>query len=342
MIQCPRCGGSIQEQSRFCPHCAYDVGQSYQPQAMNYPQAAAPAIACPVCGAVVGAGTQFCPNCSTPVQAGMGYQQPGYQQPGYQQMGYRQPYPLAPAKKSKKSLIIGIVVLAVVGALAGLYLLGSTLMSPANLTKEFLRAMEKGDSDAITKMLARDYKRKASVSTDVANASKWFKDSGGIKDILIDKEDVSENVATINYTVQLGNGTSKSGSTRFVKEDRKWKIYEDQTPIALSTPSEALKSYISYMEKGDAEAALNLVLVSKAPKETRESKEFKASTKQAGDDAAKKAKEKGGVKSVNIKDEKITGDNAELKFTITYGNGTEDKENTARLVKEDGKWKIGG
>jgi CMP-2-keto-3-deoxyoctulosonic acid synthetase len=59
-----------------------------------------------------------------------------------------------------------------------------------------------------------------------------LKDSGGIKDIIIDKEDVSENVATINYTVKLGNGASKSGSTRFVKEDRKWKLYEDQMPVA--------------------------------------------------------------------------------------------------------------
>ena len=109
-----------------------------------------------------------------------------------------------------------------------------------------------------------------------------------------------------------------------------------------SGPAGTVKDYISYMEKGDMDSAMKLMSNKQVTKEMRETKEFKDKMKQAGEASSKEIKSKGGVKSVNIKDEKITGDNAEVKFTITYGNGTEDKENTAKLVKEDGEWKIAG
>lgn len=109
-----------------------------------------------------------------------------------------------------------------------------------------------------------------------------------------------------------------------------------------SGPSGTLKSYIGHMEKGDSESAMKMVSTAKMPAGMKDSKEFKDKMKQVGDEAAKDIKGKGGIKSVNIKDEKINGDNADVKFTITYGNGTEEKEETAKLIKENGEWKIAG
>jgi hypothetical protein len=96
------------------------------------------------------------------------------------------------------------------------------------------------------------------------------------------------------------------------------------------------------MEKGDTDSAMKMVSTAKMPEGMKDSKEFKDKMKQVGDEAAKEIKGKGGIKSVNIKDEKVNGDNADVKFTITYGNGTEEKEETAKLVKENGEWKIAG
>lgn len=108
-----------------------------------------------------------------------------------------------------------------------------------------------------------------------------------------------------------------------------------------SGPSATVKNYIGYMEKGDADSAMKL-WSNKMTSEVQNSQEFKDKMKAAGTEAAKEIKNKGGIKSVNIKDEKINGDNADVKFTVTYGNGTEEKEETAKLVKENGEWKIAG
>jgi hypothetical protein len=109
-----------------------------------------------------------------------------------------------------------------------------------------------------------------------------------------------------------------------------------------SGPGGTVKSYISYMEKGDMDSAMKLMSTKDMPPGMKDSKEVKDKMKQVGDQASKEIKGKGGVKSVDILKEDIKGDNAEVKFKIKYGNGTEDDEKTAKLVKEDGQWKIAG
>jgi len=340
MYQCPNCGNAIYEQTRFCPHCSFDFAQPVQPPPVNYQQAAAPAYSCPNCRAAVAPGARFCPNCATPFQSAPGYAQPGYPQPGPQypqmNMGYGQGYQMAPVKKGSRKLVIVLVIVGIaVAALVGLYVLGSHLLSPANQTKEFLQALEKGDTSGVSKILAKDYKKQANLNAFVTDASKWFKDNGGIKEIVIDKEDVSDTVATINYTLKLGNGQAKTGSTRFIKEDLKWKLLEDQTPIASASanPGGTVVQFVKYVEAGNSDGAMGL-FSSKMPKEAKDKMKYAIPLGSQG------LKAKGGVKSVDILNEDVKGETAEVKYKIVYGNGTEDKNESFKLVKENGEWKI--
>lgn len=50
-------------------------------------------------------------------------------------------------------------------------------------------------------------------------------------------------------------------------------------------------------------------------------------------------KKEGGLKSLEITSEQVTGDTATVNFTIKYGNGT-TKQDNEKLIKQDGKWKI--
>jgi hypothetical protein len=63
------------------------------------------------------------------------------------------------------------------------------------------------------------------------------------------------------------------------------------------------------------------------------------------EDAVKKmemlAKEKKGVKSVSVAEEKITGDTAQVKLTIEWGNGDrETSPDYMSMKKVDGTWYI--
>lgn len=333
MNQCPRCGNAINTQSRFCPHCAFDFSQSLQPGYGNLPQAAAPALQCYACGATLSAGLKFCPHCATPVQQPPAYPQPVYAQPA--PMYAPQPYAAPAPKKSRKGLIIGIIALFLIGGLAGAYILGSRLLSPPNQTTEYIRAMEKGDDLAVLGMLSKSNAKLADIRPTVAEVSKYIKENGGVSDILIDKEDVSDSVATIVYTIKLGNGTTKNGTLRYVKEDRKWKVLEGETLGFSRSPSSVVKDFVLQVEKGNIDAAVNL-FSSKMPNDQKEK------LKTLLPAATQELKKKGGVKSVEIEKEDVKGDAAEVKYKIVYGNGTEDKNQNGQLVKENGEWKLTG
>jgi len=100
-----------------------------------------------------------------------------------------------------------------------------------------------------------------------------------------------------------------------------------------SGPGGTIKNFVSYIEKGNTDAAINL-FSSKMPKEAKDGmKAFLA----AGQEEIKK---KGGVKSVDIEKEDVKGDTADVKYKIVYGDKSEEKDQSAKLVKENGEWKI--
>ena len=53
--------------------------------------------------------------------------------------------------------------------------------------------------------------------------------------------------------------------------------------------------------------------------------------------AAKDAEDKGGIESVTIDEETITGETARVKATVTFGNG-ETETDEVDLKKVDGEW----
>lgn len=56
-------------------------------------------------------------------------------------------------------------------------------------------------------------------------------------------------------------------------------------------------------------------------------------------EGTKEIKEKGGIKSIDILKEEITGEVAEVEVRIEYGDGSSHTE-TMQLTKVDGKWRI--
>ncbi|MAT58797.1 MAG: hypothetical protein CMF23_12565 [Ignavibacteriae bacterium] len=55
---------------------------------------------------------------------------------------------------------------------------------------------------------------------------------------------------------------------------------------------------------------------------------------------SEKIKSKGGIAKIEFTDEKVEENQIDYKYTITYGDGS-TKNDKARLVKEDGEWKLG-
>ena len=97
-----------------------------------------------------------------------------------------------------------------------------------------------------------------------------------------------------------------------------------------SSPGDAVKELTYAMEAGDAEKVKELV-----PELGENLGDGKIDTmvKQA----AKEAKEEGGIKSITIDKEEINGDTAKVTATMTNGNGKSETEDFD-LKKVDGKW----
>jgi len=102
---------------------------------------------------------------------------------------------------------------------------------------------------------------------------------------------------------------------------------------SASTPADVAKGFFKRIEKND-KSALDL-MSSKVVEGIGREKLEKGLEKES-----EKIKEKGGISSIEVIEEKIEEESADLKLKIVYGNGTE-KTDKAKLVKEDGKWKIG-
>ncbi|MBZ0201245.1 MAG: DUF4878 domain-containing protein [Ignavibacteriaceae bacterium] len=101
-----------------------------------------------------------------------------------------------------------------------------------------------------------------------------------------------------------------------------------------SGPGDTMKEFFGAVEKNDVGAVSDLL----AP-------EVKAmlGDKKLEKVIAEKSEEiteKGGIANIEITEEKIEEDTANIKFKITYGNG-DKKEEKGKLMKIDGTWKVG-
>jgi hypothetical protein len=103
-----------------------------------------------------------------------------------------------------------------------------------------------------------------------------------------------------------------------------------------STPARATLAFTDNIEKGNFDAAVNLM--QGANDATAEEKE---KLKSFMSESSKEMKEKGGIKDKEILKETLSkdGNTATVEMRITYGDGTTDASDT-KLIKTDDGWKI--
>jgi hypothetical protein len=101
----------------------------------------------------------------------------------------------------------------------------------------------------------------------------------------------------------------------------------------FSSPSRATKNFYGYVEAGNMDKAMELV-------STQTKNSVSQDKLRAGlGEATRAIKQHGGIDSIEVTKEDITGDIANVIGTIKYKDGTSENINQ-KLVKEDGDWKL--
>ncbi len=98
-------------------------------------------------------------------------------------------------------------------------------------------------------------------------------------------------------------------------------------------PGATVEEFHYAIEKGEISEATNLL--SSTVIDSIGEEKIKTGMSQA----VRNLQDKQGIESIKITEEKITGEVANVSYTITYGDDTEE-DNIAQLIKEDGEWKI--
>jgi major membrane immunogen (membrane-anchored lipoprotein) len=102
--------------------------------------------------------------------------------------------------------------------------------------------------------------------------------------------------------------------------------------IVGSSPASTVKNFYKAVEAGD---------ITKAKEFLSSTLTFQMGKKldSALGEQTRKIKEMGGIKSIDVEREDITGEVAEVVLKVTYGNGNV-RSDRSKLQKEKGAWKI--
>ena len=95
-----------------------------------------------------------------------------------------------------------------------------------------------------------------------------------------------------------------------------------------NSPSGVVKDFMKYTADGKANEAVALV-----------SDQGQAIVTAFFPMMTAEIKKKGGIKSIDIIKEEISGDTAAVTHVVKYGDGSTD-EDSSKLIKQDGKWKM--
>ncbi|MEM9347183.1 MAG: DUF4878 domain-containing protein [Planctomycetota bacterium] len=103
---------------------------------------------------------------------------------------------------------------------------GGSGASPGDTVTEFARAMEAGDAEKMKELCPDLEKTLGSGMIDkmATQMKEEAEESGGIKSITIDKEEINGDTAKVTATVTNGNGDSKAEDFELEKVDGKWVI----------------------------------------------------------------------------------------------------------------------
>jgi hypothetical protein len=98
-------------------------------------------------------------------------------------------------------------------------------------------------------------------------------------------------------------------------------------------PAKATKDFYYALEAGRIDEAVEMV--------SNQTKSAMGEQKLRGvlGDVTRKIKERGGISSIEISSEEVTGEIADVAGTVTYENGTSERINQ-KLLKEKGDWKL--
>jgi hypothetical protein len=114
------------------------------------------------------------------------------------------------------------------------------------------------------------------------------------------------------------------------------------TPVA-DRPGDVIKELIRAMERGSTQEFVNLLVEKERAAlsldiETPNGNPKKVMNEKISE-AAGKMRGWGGVKTIEIKNEQVTGDTATVSYQITYNNGLTEP-GSMNLAKEKGQWKV--
>ena len=98
-------------------------------------------------------------------------------------------------------------------------------------------------------------------------------------------------------------------------------------------PADAVEDFYYHVEAGEIDAAAELFSDQITALISREK------LKTALAEQTREMKDKGGIKSFEVLSEDITGEVADVRIRVEYGNG-ESEEQDIHLTEIDGQWKL--
>ncbi|HNX89984.1 MAG TPA: DUF4878 domain-containing protein [Paludibacteraceae bacterium] len=108
-----------------------------------------------------------------------------------------------------------------------------------------------------------------------------------------------------------------------------------------NTPSAIEKTLYTQLQKGDYQKAAELIIKNLSTEKEMTAEESATLIKSFTEKAKQSTEAKGGVKSFEILEEKISEDGLTATVTtkVVYGDGT-DKTETTKYEKKDNDWKL--
>lgn len=105
-------------------------------------------------------------------------------------------------------------------------------------------------------------------------------------------------------------------------------------------PKDVAVAFIENVYRGKGDDLLKYVYLPNEKKAEAGVKEMvEGKLKAAASQAAQKAEDAGGLKSVEVVSEEIKENTATISLRVNFGNGNEDSERV-RLIKDKDEWKI--
>jgi Domain of unknown function (DUF4878) len=120
-------------------------------------------------------------------------------------------------------LLVSVLFFAV--ALGGCGLFDS---GPAATAKQFMWEVDKGKVDkAVERLTGQAVAMMGKEKMKAALTDNPAKKMGGIRDIEVQKEEVTGDTAVVELKVTYGNGETKTETMKLVRVDKQWKINVD-------------------------------------------------------------------------------------------------------------------